>query len=362
MSSRFLLFLASAGAAASLHAQGMALGLPLVLGGVSPLAAAGEQQTATPGAAEGLPLDSPEAEACLASARQFNDLWFKNDYAGLFRWLPASRQESVRKIEGAFFTQFDAELADELAGLFAEAGAALKGNADLLLRTVREKWAGNPVDDSELTSERIASFGDRLCAFAALSRADLAQGRVEALLEQLGALHSSIADRNVYDGVSIRSEVLGIRSSAADGSFGVETRLCYGGDGLSFARTNETKMVLFEGVWMPSRMVEGWTDEATDRIVSEQIPELMSEIAEQRDSALASIRKAREAARRMAAAGTVDEMNAAGRAFAEAAFSIGDEDEASSCDEEACEVAPCDDAESCGEGTDADAACRPGCD
>ena len=321
MSSRFLLFLASAGAAASLQAQGMVFGLAMLGGPVAPLAHQlfdRAEFEAGDGKAEGLPLDSPEAEACLASVRRFADLWHARDYEGVFGWLPASRQEALRRIAGAFFTQFDEELANETAGLVAEMGAALKDNADLIHRTLLEKWAENP---DEISAEQIRKVGERLSALAAVSRADLKAGRVEPLLAQLGALVGALNEEVTNaEEMGLRQEVTRVRSSSADGSFSVETVLHLSGGG--FAMTNATKAVLVDGVWVPAPLAEDWTPEATDRIISEKIPELMAEIAGERDKTLFELRAAREPARRMAAATTVEEMDAAGRAFVAALFSF----------------------------------------
>ena len=320
MSSRFLLFLASAGAAASLQAQGMVFGLSMLGGPVAPLSHQPfniAEFEAEDGKAEGLPLDSPEAEACLASVRRFADLWHARDYEGVFGWLPASRQEALRKIAGTFFTQFDEELANETAGLVAEMGAALKDNADLIHRTLLEKWAENP---DEISAEQIRKVGERLSALAAVSRADLKAGRVEPLLAQLGALVGALNEEVTNaEEMGLRQEVTRVRSSSADGSFSVETVLHLSGGG--FAMTNATKAVLVDGVWVPAPLAEDWTPEATDRIISEKIPELMAEIAGERDKSLFELRAAREPARRMATATTVEEMDAAGRAFVAALFS-----------------------------------------
>ena len=321
MSSRFLLFLASAGAAASLQAQGMVFGLSMLGGPVAPLSHQPfniAEFEAEDGKAEGLPLDSPEAEACLASVRRFADLWHARDYEGVFGWLPASRQEALRKIAGTFFTQFDEELANETAGLVAEMGAALKDNADLIHRTLLEKWAENP---DEISAEQIRKVGERLSALAAVSRADLKAGRVEPLLAQLGALVGALNEEVTNaEEMGLRQEVTRVRSSSADGSFSVETVLHLSGGG--FAMTNATKAVLVDGVWVPAPLAEDWTPEATDRIISEKIPELMAEIAGERDKSLFELRAAREPARRMATATTVEEMDAAGRAFVAALFSF----------------------------------------
>ena len=324
MSSRFLLFLASAGAAASLQAQGMVFGLSMLGGPVAPLAHQSRdiaELEAEDGKAEGLPLDSPEAEACLASVRRFADLWHARDYEGVFGWLPASRQEALRKIAGAFFTQFDEELADETAGLAAELSAALKDNADLIHRTILEKWADGWGNPDEISAEQIRKVGERLSALAAVSRADLKAGRVEPLLAQLGALTGALNEEVTNaEEMGLRQEVTRVRSSSADGSFSVETVLHLSGGG--FAMTNATKAVLVDGVWVPAPLAEDWTPEATDRIISEKIPELMAEIAGERDKTLFELRAAREPARRMAAATTVEEMDAAGRAFVAALFSF----------------------------------------
>lgn len=340
MSTRCLLFLAAAGSAASLWAQGMVLGLAMLGGPVAPLAHQpfdSAEFEAGDGKAEGLPLDSPEAEACLASVRRFADLWHARDYEGVFGWLPASRQEALRRIAGTFFTQFDEELANETAGLVAEMGAALKDNADLIHRTLLEKWAENP---DEISAEQIRKVGERLSALAAVSRADLKAGRVEPLLAQLGALVGALNEEVTNaEEMGLRQEVTRVRSSSADGSFSVETVLHLSGGG--FAMTNATKAVLVDGVWVPAPLAEDWTPEATDRIISEKIPELMAEIAGERDKSLFELRAARVPVRRMAAATTVEEMDAAGRAFVAAMFSFGEDDgDAAEGEEADCGVLP----------------------
>jgi hypothetical protein len=340
MFTRCLLFLAAAGSAASLWAQGMVLGLAMLGGPVAPLSHQPfniAEFEAEDGKAEGLPLDSPEAEACLASVRRFADLWHARDYEGVFGWLPASRQEALRKIAGAFFTQFDEELANETAGLVAEMGAALKDNADLIHRTLLEKWAENP---DEISAEQIRRVGERLSALAAVSRADLKAGRVEPLLAQLGALTGALNEEVTNaEEMGLRQEVTRVRSSSADGSFSVETVLHLSGGG--FAMTNATKAVLVDGVWVPAPLAEDWTPEATDRIISEKIPELMAEIAGERDKSLFELRAARVPVRRMAAATTVEEMDAAGRAFVAAMFSFGEDDgDAAEGEEADCGVLP----------------------